>query len=124
MIGTAQQALDFALDQEGDFDIDAFLRSWRDGRFCDIPAFTAWLAEQEPDLSVLGEATGTNPLDLMAQLGTMIRLHYIGVSSSQHKADKLAEKILVLLTDHYEQEAARMATEAGSEPIAPTGQTR
>jgi hypothetical protein len=45
--GTAAQAIEFALDS-GDsyFEVDTFLRHWREGDLDEWPEFYAWLADQ------------------------------------------------------------------------------
>lgn len=46
--GTANQALEYALDHEANFgDPEAFLRCWREGDLEEWPEFYVWLAEQE-----------------------------------------------------------------------------
>lgn len=82
------------------------------------------IEEVDMDKPTMTEPDADAPLNLMSDISAMIFNHYIGQSSSRIKAEKLAEKILVHLTAHYEDATARIAAEEAEQPIAPENQTR
>ena len=78
--GTAEMAIDYALDHEPDMDPGTFLRKWREGDLSEWPEFYVWLATAEARLSspVQGEGLGSSSPALPAGPG--------GPTEGQHSA--------------------------------------